>query len=175
MSSVSDLLVHLRPCPIVVEFNGATFTIPAQDAVTWVALIDGNDPDLYDIFPGLAGQEAIEAVEDALWEGQVTSEQVGRLALEIIGVAADRPWWVALRIIGSAAQAWGAVHVNQAASMSLAGWLDEIWSKIMERVDPAKRAGWISGIEQAPKGEESEVDFDAEEQAFLAAMKAASG
>lgn len=172
MSSVSDLLVHLRPCKITVEFLGVDYTIPAMDAVEWIALIDGPNPDLYEIFPAMAGQDAMEAVEDALWDGRADREQVGMLALEALAAAADRDWWVAVNIVRSAATAWDRVHVNHAQGMSLAGWLDEVWSKIMALIDPNKRAAWVSDITKPPAGTKQEIDFDAEEQAFLAAMNA---
>lgn len=172
MSSVSDILAHLRPCPIQVDFLGRTYTIPAMDAVEWVALIDGPRPDLYEIFPALAGPEAVEAVEDALWEGLVSDDEVGMVGMEALGAAGDRDWWVVLNVIRSAATAWSIVHVNHAAGMSLAGWLDEVWSKIMDHIDPKKRASWISEVERPPKGLKREIDFDEEEAAFLAAMNA---
>lgn len=172
MSSASDLVAHLKPLPVQVDFAGVTYTIPAMDAVEWIILIDGPAPDLYEIFPGRAGREAIDAVEDALWEETTTSDEVGKLGLEAIAAAGDRPWWVVLRLINSAKDAWSIVHVNNAGGMSLAGWLDELWSKIMERIDPKKINSWISDIESTPKGWEHTVDFDDEERAFLAAMKA---
>lgn len=172
MSSASDLLAHLRPCPIEVAFEGWVYEIPAMDAVDWVVLIADENIDLYEIFPTRAGQDAVEHVEDALWGERVTQDEVGKVALAAIAAAADRPWWVTLRLIHAAMDAWSMVHVNNAVGMSLAGWLDEIWSKVMERIDPKKKAGWISEIESTPKGWEGEVDFDDEERAFLAAMKA---
>lgn len=172
MSRASDLLAHLRPCPIHIDFLGTTYKIPAMDAVEWVALIDGQHPDLYEIFPVLAGGQAVAAVEDALWDEVVTREDVAEVSLQAIGAAADRPWWVAINIIRSAATAWQQVHVNDAMGKPLAGWLDEVWSKIMGHIDPAKRTAWITEVERAPKGTTQEIDFDAEEQAFLAAMNA---
>lgn len=172
MSSATDLVAHLRPLAVQVDFAGVTYTVPAMDAVDWLILIDGPAPDLYEIFPGRAGREAIDAVEDALWEGSVTSDDVGKLGLEVIAAAGDRPWWVVLRLIHAAKDAWSIVHVNNAVGVSLAGWLDQVWSKIMERIDPKKVAGWISEIESTPKGWEGTVDFDDEERAFLAAMNA---
>lgn len=172
MSRASDLLAHLRPCNVEVDFLGTTYTIPAMDAVGWIALIDGQHPDLYEIFPVLAGGQAVAAVEDALWDEQVTRQDVGEVALAAIGAAADRPWWVAVNIVRSAASAWSIVHVNNAAGMSLAGWLDEVWSKIMANIDPKKRASWVTEVERPPKGTKQDIDFDAEEQAFLAAMNA---
>lgn len=172
MSSASDLLAHLRPCAIEVVFDGKTYTIEAMDAVEWIVLIDAPNPDLYEVFPRLAGPQAVEHVEDALWEGRVTSDNVGNVALAAMGAAADRPWWQALRIIHAAKGSWGTVHVNRAQGMSLAGWLDEVWSQIMKHIDPKKRAAWVHEIETPPKGLVQEIDFDEEERAFLAAMKA---
>lgn len=172
MSSASDLLLHLRPCKIQVTFEDRTYTIPAMDAVDWIVYLDGDHPDLYEIFPVLAGQDAIEHVEDALWEERVTLDDVAQVALEAVGVAADRKWWVVIKMIGSAKHRWDVVHVNRAAGMSLAGWLDELWSKIIAHIDPKKRQAWINDIQAPPKGVREEVDFDAEEAAFLNAMKA---
>lgn len=172
MSSASDLLLHLRPCPLTVEFEGVGYTLPAMDAVEWIALIDGPSADAYDIFPTCAGIRAVEHVEDALWEGRATVADIGRLSREAISAAADRPWWVVVNLIGSVKSAWDVVHVNQATGMSLAGWLDEVWSKVMSHIDPKKKAAWVNDIEAPPKDVAVEVDFDAEEQAFLNAMKA---
>lgn len=172
MSSVSDILAHLRPCKITVDFEQVSYTIPALDAIEWVALIDGEHPDLYAIFPQLAGGQAVDAVEDALWEGRTTHDEVGRLALEVISTAADRPWWEVLKILGAAKGAWRVVHVNRAAGMSLAGWLDEVWTSIMRHIDNDKRAAWVADVESPPKGFEQQLDFDAEERAFMAAMNA---
>jgi hypothetical protein len=173
VSSVSNLLAHLRPCKITVGFLGVDYTLPALDAVEWVALIDGEIPDLYEIFPVLAGRKAMEAVEDALWEERVTRDEVGQVALDAISAAADRPWWVVLQVLRSAATAWPVVHVNNAVGMSLAGWLDQLWSNIIAHIDPAKRASWEAEVTKAPKSvKPEEIDFDAEEQAFLSAMNA---
>lgn len=172
MSSASDLLAHLRPCPIEVTFDQVPYELPALDAVEWIALIDAPNPDLYEIFPGLAGSRAVEHVEDALWDGRVTPDDVGKVALAAIGAAGDRNWWEVLRIIHAAKSAWDVVHVNRASTMSLAGWLDELWSSIMNHIDPKKRAAWVSEIQSPPKGTDEEVNFDDEERAFLAAMKA---
>lgn len=172
MSSASDLLLHLRPCPLIVEFEGVPYTIRAMDAVEWIMLIDGPRPDLYDIFPMQAGADAIAHVEEALWEERVTSEQVAKLGWEAISTAADRPWWVVVNLLGAVKDAWAIVHVNGAVGMSLAGWLDEVWSKVMSYIDPKKKAAWVTAVQSPPKGSDVEVDFDAEERAFLNAMDA---
>jgi hypothetical protein len=79
---------------------------------------------------------------------------------------------VVLRVIAAMTESWSVVHVNQASGKSLAGWLDEVWSNIMSHADPKKISSWVNEVETPPKGFESEMDFDAEERAFLSAMKA---
>ena len=172
MSSASDLLLHLRPCALTVWFEDVCYTIPAMDAVEWIVVLDGPNPDLYEIFPILAGAQAVKHVEDALWEGRTTIDDIAKLGQEAVGTAGDRPWYVVINLLRSAKSAWDVVHVNDAAGKSLAGWLDDLWSKIMSYIDPKKKASWVTEIERPPKGTDAEIDFDAEEQAFLNAMNA---
>lgn len=143
-----------------------------MDAVEWIVLLDGPSPDAYEIFPMLAGADAVAHVEEAMWEGRVTSADIAKLGQEAITTAADRPWYVVMNLLASVKDAWSVVHVNSAVGMSLAGWLDEVWSKTMSHIDPKKKASWVSRIETPPKGTEAVIDFDAEEQAFLNAMNA---
>lgn len=173
MSGASDLVLHLTPCPVEVTLLGRPFEIPALDAVGWLRILTAKNLDLYGIFPVMAGQDALELVEDVLWDGLATDEEIARIALDVISTVADRPWWVVLRILASVLDAWDRLHVNSAVGMSLAGWLDEVWSKVMSLMDPKRVAGWVASIEAAPKGWEVETDFDAEERAFMAAMRSA--
>lgn len=171
MSGAADLLLHLKPCPVRVDFLGTTFTIPAMDVVQWLELL-GDQVDPWTIFPNLAGQDVVDEVSDALWRGQVDPDDVVKIAMEVVSAVADRPWWVALRIIGVATGSWDVVHVNDAVGRPLAGWLDEVWTKILAHVDPKKRTSFIGEVEAVPKGWQTEVDFSGEELAFMSAMKA---
>lgn len=172
MSGASNLHAHLTPLPIEVTAAGHSYTIPAMDAVAWVALLGDPDMPLHEIFPNLAGQQPAEFIEDLIWEGGITSKEVDQIAYDIITAAGDRPWWITIRVIHAARGAWDRVYVNDAAGKSLAGWLDEVWWRIISQIDPKKLASFTNEIETPPKGFETEVDFDAEERAFLAAMKA---
>lgn len=162
----------MKPCAIEVNFLGIWYVIPEMGVIDWLRLTDLETLDLYEIFPVLAGAAAVEAVEDALWDGRADNEQVTRVSLEVISAAGDRPWWIVLRLIATAGGSWDLLHVNDVAGRSLAGWLDEVWSKIMVYIDPKKKAAWINEIESVPKGYETELDFNDEERAFLSAMKA---
>lgn len=172
MSSGSDLLSHLTPCEYRIDFHGLVFDFPALDTIGWLKLILADPFSLYAIFPEKLGSEAIELVEDLLWNEQATTEEVERIALEVISAAADRPWWTALKLIAMARDSWEIIHVNQAAGVPLAGWLDQVWSKAVLHCDPKKLPSLRQEMESPPKGFEQPLDFDAEEQAFLNAMKA---
>lgn len=170
MSAADDLLIHLVARPIEVDFLGTTFTIPARDALGWLELIIDLDP--WQVFPVQAGQRAVDETIEALWSGQVEIEELTKIAMEVISVAADRPWWEALRIIHVAKDAWDIVHVHQVNDRPLAGWLDEVWSRILQHCDPKKRASFIGQVTEVPKGWADDVDFSGEERAFMAAMNA---
>ena len=172
MPGAADLLIHLTPCPIIMVVGGQEFVIPAMDAVGWVRAVTATPLEPYRIFPILAGPDAVDAVDDALWNGILSEEDLLKMGLEAIGVAADRPWWVALRLISSVSKSWNHLHVNHAAGMSFAGWLDEVWSKAIALMDPKHRASWEHEIDNPPKGWETDVDFNEEEKAFMAAMRA---
>lgn len=173
MSGASDLILHLVPCPLEVILLDRAFTIPAMDAVDWLRILTIPGLSAYDVFPVLAGPDAVEFVEDVLWDELATDGEITRLGFDVISAAADRPWWVAVRIVASVAEAWDRVHVNQAAGASFAGWLDEVWSRIMSLMDPKRVVGWVGSVEAPPEGWEAEVDFDAQERAFMAAMRSA--
>ena len=172
MSGAADLLLHLKPCPVTVDFLGRSWPVPARDCVAWLELIAGDEFDPWAVFPALAGQDAVDEVSEALWRGVVELDDVVKVAMEVVSAVADRPWWVALRIIGVATGSWETVHVNDAVGRPLAGWLDEVWSKILAHVDPKKRASFVNEVESAPTGWQGEVDFNNEEMAFMSAMKA---
>lgn len=172
MSSGSDLLSHLTPCEYRVDFHGLVFDFPALDTIGWLKLLLAEPFSLYAIFPEKLGIDAVDLVEDLLWSEQATMEQVERTGLDIISAAADRPWWTTLRLIRLARDSWEIIHVNSAQGVPLAGWLDEVWTKTVQHCDPKKLASLRHDLETAPKGFETELDFDAEEQAFLNAMKA---
>lgn len=172
MSSGSDLLSHLVPCEYRINFHGLVFDFPAMDTIGWLRLLLAEPFSLYAIFPEKLGSGAVELVEDMLWAEQVTGEDVERMALEVISAAADRPWWHALKLIKMARDSWEIIHVNEAQGVPLAGWLDQVWSKAVLHCDPKKLSSLRHDLEQAPKGFEAELDFDAEEQAFVNAMKA---
>lgn len=176
--SESDILVHLQACALDVHLRGHSFTIPAMDAIDWLKLLQADPFDPYQIFPMLAGWEAAELVQDVLWDEPDTGpEEISRLALDVVSTVGGRPWWVTLRLLGAAAGAWdriGGTLVREridARTLPLAGWLDALWMIMLSYVDPKDRTSWLYKIEVAPRGWETEIDFDEQERAFLAAMK----
>jgi hypothetical protein len=175
--AASNVLVHLAPCDIQVSFDSQDYTISAMNAHVWCQLLLDDPFDPYNVFPGLAGEAAVVAVEDALGDKRMETEDVARVALEIVTIAGDRPWWVTIRILYVAGEVWdriGGTLVREGVDsrqLPLAAWLDAVWSILLAYVDPKKMAAWLHQIEATPKGWESAIDFDEQEQAFMAAMK----
>jgi hypothetical protein len=176
---VSNILVHLAPCEIIVNFDDSDYPIPAMTAHQWCQILLGDPFDPYDVFPLLAGADAVIDVEDAIDRKTYGPDDVSRIAHEIITVAGDRPWWVTLRMLSVAAQVWdriGAVLVREGVDsrhLSLAAWLDAIWSIMLSYIERDNLQSWLSQMEVAPTGWADEIDFDEQERAFIAAMKSA--
>lgn len=173
----SDPLVHLIACPITITFRDRTYTIPAMNTTEWMRILGGENVDLYDIFPTLAGSEAIEHVEDVIWDELDGSDEVRRLACEIITVAGDRPWWVTVRLVGLLRDDYKLLGGDLALAgirgdVPLAMWLDCLWSLVLRRIDPKKVTSWVHQVETPPKEWQEETDVEAEERAFMAAMRA---
>lgn len=177
MSRETNPLVHLIPCDVDIEFGDNIYTIKAKSALEWMVLLLDEHLIAYSIFPILAGEEAIVAVEDALWEGRATTEQINDLAMDVVDAAADRDWWETIRYLNILRGAWDTIGASllakgaDPAKMSLAGWVDLIRLTCIQHCEPKKLAGFLGQIETPPKGVAAAVDFDAEERAFEAAMR----
>lgn len=175
--AASNILVHLAPCPIQVSFDDQRYTVPALNAHQWCQLLLDEPFDPYNVFPALAGEDAVVAVEDGIGDSRVNTEDISRIALEVVTIAGDRPWWVTIRILYVAGETWdriGGTLIREGVDsrhLPLAAWLDAIWSILLAHVDPKKMAAWLHQVEATPKGWESAINFDEQEQAFMAAMK----
>lgn len=177
MPHESNPAIHFVPCDIDIEFDGVTYTITARSALEWMTTLLDERLIPCNIFPILAGGEAVIAVEDAIWDGKATPEQVNDLAMDVVSVAGDRDWWETVRYLNVLHGAWDTIGSSlvargaDPAKMSLAGWVDLIRYICIQHCDPKKLAGFLGQIEAPPKGAAAAVNFDAEEKAFEAAMR----
>ena len=90
----------IRQRAVLVDLGGQTYRIAARPAGDWMlALLDGG---LADVVPGMLEGD-LDALYEALDSGEVSSAECEAAAQDAVSAAAGCPWWVAYRLIASAA------------------------------------------------------------------------
>lgn len=155
--------------------HSAEWGIPALCAADWLQVLMVEDFDPEDVFPGMLSESDRVQVEDQLHHGILLLEDVHHVSLEIISQISGRPWWVALRLIQSARAAWDAlggdiVRKADAATLSLAGWLDILFLVLVRAIDDDKRDMFLLKLQAVPPGweEDDPEELQMSTDAFLA-------
>lgn len=147
----------------MVDFNGKEFTIPAMSAADWLALLMDQNLTAQQIFPGLLSNEDQAELEDLLHAGKVDLEEFLDVGLEVVTTVSGRKWWVALRLILVAQGSWEALGGDMMMKadptrLSLAGWLDVLFTLIVRNIEDAKRTMFLMKLETVPEGWEDESE-----------------
>lgn len=174
---VKDPVWSLHPWDLSVRVAGRDFTIPAMAAHEWLAILMPDDLDPDDVFPGLVDgdpESVREYLFQAMMDGIVTHETVERVAFDVIEAVSGRPWWIALRLIGLASQNWSVLGVEMltavdVAKMSLSGWLDVLFVRMLQQFDESHVAMFLSRLELPPEDHRSDAaEPEMAEDAFMA-------
>lgn len=97
-------LAALRVWAIEVDLGGEVYRIPPLPAAVWfTAVLSGE---AVPIVPTLLEPADQEAVLDRMLRREITRADVDRANREALGAAAGWKWWVAERLIVSAAAEW---------------------------------------------------------------------
>lgn len=170
-----EVAASLRATPTEVLVAGRWVTVPAMLAVDWLELLTG-DLDLELIFPGLLSDDDADWVEDALVEGEISIQDMQRLAIAVITEVSGRPWWIACKLVISAQSKWSIIGADLAAKqidatrIPLGLWLDSVWRIIFDRTANEKWPSVAAQLEAPPPGFENEVDLDMTTDDFAALM-----
>lgn len=169
---------------MAVEIAGVEHTIPAYPAAVWLDVLLAEEPDLTALFPGLAGAEAEQAVEDALWDGKLTLEEYNKILQEVLTTASGHPWWFTIRLAVIAREAWDSIGGSLAlrgvdpGAIPLARWVDAAYGALRELLKPhdkeqARRSEEIlhALLEDPGVGNVEEFDEEREARAFMEVMK----
>lgn len=138
---VHDPTWSLQPWPVEISMGRLLFSIPALPAATWLTVLMNDPIDLEDILPGLADPSQADALEEALVLGEVGLDIVYKMALKVLDTVCGRPWYVAMRIIATAAGAWTSVGGEfvirnvDASRISVAAWLDAAYLLLLRSMD----------------------------------------
>lgn len=176
-----DPVASMRIWGADVQLGGQTFHVPAADAATWLQVLLAKDVVYEDLFPAMAGDEAILAVNQMLLVGHVGVEDLERAILDLVEEVSGRRWWITLRMCFSLRQSWESVggelarHGVTPFGVPLSYWLDAAYSTAVDIIlrgpKPKQAQEWTRALTTAPPSEGSQVDEEANSLAFLAAMR----
>lgn len=115
-------------------------------------------------------------IEDLVFDLGLPIDDLYQLGLDIISCASARDWWVALRLVSIARQAWDSLgpellfKVNS-NEISLAAWLDAVLILALRGMDPKDITMFTMRLEAVPAGitaEEAEPEMT--QDTFLSLM-----
>lgn len=170
-----DPAMSLCPWSIEVALGPGQFTeIPAVPAVEWLRYLLSTSPD----FDGLI-TNLMPELEDYYLDNNLDLTTMYQLALDVIGIAGARNWWIALRLIYTAAENWQIIGPKLMMNgidptfVSLAAWLDMALFIMIESMDPKSVTMFTLKLEIPPPsnlitGEVAEEELVTERSSFLA-------
>lgn len=170
---VTDPIWSLKQWPVTIEIQGQGYTIPAMPAVDWLSvfMLESFGPE--DVLPGLLMDTEQDQVEQFLHSGVLGVRELWELGLEVISQVTGRPWYVALRLVLVAKDAWDAIGGEMAAvrsDASIAAWLDILFTHLVRNIEDSKRTMFLMKLELVPEGwgKEPEKQMEMSADAFLA-------
>lgn len=157
-ATVTDPTWSLQPWPVEVKLAGHLFEVPALTAADWLQVLFSEEMDLMDIFPGALPEEDQDLINEALFGGTITLDDLYDACLNVLATVAARPWWVALRLVATVRHSWQVLGAEMlmrgvnAGAMSLSGWLDVSLLLIMRNIDAKEATMFTLKLEQPPPG-----------------------
>lgn len=178
-----DPVASLRSWGADVTFGDRSFHVPGMDAAGWLELLLADPIDYEALFPGLAGPDAVFAVNHMIVAGHAGDADLEQAILDLIEAVSGRSWWIALRLCYSVRRNWESVGGEMARmgvypwGMPLGYWLDGAYSTMIDLIlkgpKPQQAADWSRALTQPPPQESRNFDEVANTEAFLAALRAA--
>ena len=141
---------------MTVTIGGHLFEVPAEPATFWLAVLMEPRADLLDLFPGCLDDDDQDLVNDLLFDGVISMQELYELVLDIVATNGSRDWWVVLRLAEVARSSWhtiGAEMLNRGVDpsrLSLSAWLDVLTLTLMRNIDPKDATMFTMKLEQPP-------------------------
>lgn len=171
-------LGSLRNWDLIVSLGGREYTLRPATAEEWLSILLEPDIDLSDILPGMLDDEDQSDLEETVFAGQVTEEELTGTALEVLTEAAGRDWWWALKLITFATGAWSVIYGRlltqgiDPAKLTLGAFLDAMYLTCVQNMSKENRSSFDRELEAPPPGVaiEEAINEEAESASFLSMM-----
>jgi len=178
VSGVVDPLASIRAWTLEVEIAGREYTIAPRLAGEWLAILLDEVFDASLVLPGMLSDEDAEELEEALLDRRVSSSEVTDAALDVVAMAAGRPWWWTLRLSSVLSAHWLTVYGHLTSQgldinrMTLGSFLDAAYYVCLTMffTKPEQRLQFNRDLETPPVGQKVELNEEQEAANFLALM-----
>lgn len=174
----SDLLASLKPWSIEdIVIVDRVYRIPALAAIDWLTILLDEEVSIFAI-TGLLEPEANEHIEQHVLAGRYQREDWEELVWELVAIAAGRPWWTTLYLIGNAKHVNNveivkgqlALNAVDATKISLSSWLDAIYYIFTQHMKTEDRQKFDLLLARPPAGRAVKTNPAANRAAFRALM-----
>lgn len=149
-----DPVWSLKPWPVELELAGEVWEFPAAPAVSWLAILMEEQPDLDRVLLDLCPRGL-----ELLFNDTIEPDVLYRGLLDIIETVSARRWWIAMRLIGVVRQNWHILGAEMIMSgidpavLSLAAWLDTMMVLTIRAMEPKDVSLFVSRLELPPPSE----------------------
>ena len=155
-----DPVWSLKPWPVELELDGDVWEFPAAPAVSWLAVLMQQQPDLDGILVDLCPRGL-----ELLFRDTIEPDVLYRRLLDVVEVVSARRWWITMRLISVVRNNWHVLGHEMItcgidpAVLSLAAWLDAMTVVLIRAMEPKEVSLFVSRLELPPPSEvEAEMD-----------------
>lgn len=172
----ADPIASLRVWPVTLNLGDAgLFRIEARTAADWLEALFETLGSLDPILD-LMEPEDRDRLDEAIFQGETTSGEVMDCLMDALTQVSGRPWWQTFLMLGMLRAEWSRFHGRvlrgglDPQRVSLAAYLDAVYSAFVEGLDQQGRQGVHNQITTPPPGLPIEIDESEEEATFLSMM-----
>jgi len=142
----------LKPWPATMLLGGREVEIPAMAAADWLSYLMQATPDIDGLVLDFFG----DVTDELLYSGELGLEELYEAVLDLIGTVCARPWWVALRQMNVARDAWHVLGPQMLERVdlervSIAAFLDVLLAVTLESMDQKDVAMFVLKLEAVPQ------------------------
>lgn len=172
----ADPLASLGIEDIYVTIGGEEYRMPGRPAADWLRMMLSGEYGL--IMPAWLAEDDFSAVLSRLMNDEFPVKELDDSVLDVISVAAGRPWWWAMQLImyvSSDLHHWSRINGRlvlagvKVDKISLAAWVDAVYALHIENMDTNEAYDkFRTDIDTPPTPDL--LDEEAEAEAFLSML-----
>lgn len=171
-----DPLASLDFDAIYVTIGGMEYRMPGRPAAVWLRTILADEYNL--ILPAWLEPTDSALLMSRLMDDEFTTRELDDAVMDVITIAAGRPWWWALQLImyaSSDVHHWSRINGRLVLAglnlnkISLSAWVDAVYAIFVERIEPGEEYDkFKTQIDTPPTADL--LDEDEEAEAFLSML-----